>query len=1439
LEVYSSDESRMIADFNNERETIKEYNGRQILELLQNADDEESEEVFIKLDTDKKTLTISNNGYNCKPFSAGGIKSLMLPNYSPKKGKKYIGNKGLGFRSIVNWSQQITIYSQDLKMDFSYKIAKEIYGDNTQNKIAFLSLPKIQKYENRSWITSIEIYYKDEYLEDIKQQLLNIKDEVLLFVNNINELSIDIDGELNKIERIKYINQIYLNNILWEIFEYDKHRTLLPERYWENDEKEYFDLKIAINENFDNRDNLLYSFFPTEISIDFPFVIHGTFELDSSRNNINISDKNSYILEKLVEFIVDTAKELIKNNVSYKALEFLTHNNSNHRLDSLNFYKNIDNSIAILEIFPCIDNTYRKKDKVVFISSDFSNFIERTNNQKLFPNMLKSPLNTNIDLDDHGIDNRIDDYYIIDTLSKNINNIDDRVELINLISKNFEKNNFELLIDENERIINKNDETYTPITKDYDFCIPSFVKIKFINNSLYTKLLKQFNIDSNEKSRDLQRELKNITNIQSYEPAQILQKIITSTNKELDNKTNKIDIVKEMVLSLYENYKILGEKTKIPENTKVQLINKEDTLINAKDLFLSKTYPSGKLTEELFNDIFENNNFLTDVSKFNFKDNEDIQQIERFFLWLGVNKHTKFDKITSDYKYSQYLLNKFGTPQSYSKFVFDMPRIANIEIIKNIKIEKILLWLLKDNELKEEFSKEHKILYVKSGGYVHHPFTYNAPAYLLFQIYTLDIFKDYLITNDKLSPLVNKIKIDFNHKSFKNYGINIADIESLILKVGAIDKIEDISIGRVQEILKDLEDKSPDGKQTQVIYKAIRNHKQPLNDTSIKLCAKKNGLLGYYEQNEIFYVNTTKLPKKIIDNIPIINIPPRLGNVIKFYGIKDIKDIQIKILEYEENKNITKLFNDFIEQVRPYILVYRFDELKDDNTKKREISKLKNSKIILCDEVIYRMNKDEYTLDYNDYVKENKQYFIKIENKLFDDIRITLDFRDTFADIIGSIFNIANIEKFTRLISDDIDETEEIIKRKFGYDAILEAREYLDIADEFSTFWRTVYKLKNSNYQKELINEVRKNFNILTDIDTIDYINITSNQSCEILQNLFKELNITVEDFNNSTSYYKLDFQSFHKENLENSFHKNFNNFEKILYKWCIDNKKEEKFIDLIGKYENVDKSNIDNLLFVDYQDIVNSFIQNSYEFTLEDEKTEIDYKRIYEKNKSNIALELELNNQEKSFLYFQNKFDDLKKILKTKSDDLVRNKSYTNHDNTIPTDVQQANFGTPSKPNITSSTTNYGNYSSNNDNAKKQKGDKAEQCVYNWLINRYGKSKVKWFAKESDTGHYDIRYEKEENKWVYVEVKTYSNNMFYLSKDEKKFAEKNKSKYEIFFVKISSDKKCENTQIYFEENIDFTDTTIFSLVPNKYEVYYKIKVQQNLGTNKLPNGNL
>jgi hypothetical protein len=115
---------------------------------------------------------------------------------------------------------------------------------------------------------------------------------------------------------------------------------------------------------------------------------------------------------------------------------------------------------------------------------------------------------------------------------------------------------------------------------------------------------------------------------------------VTSTNRELRKEGGKQDIIiKEMVQSLYENY-ILLDKTDIPSGTKVQLLNQNNTLSDASNLFLSNSYPSGELTEMLFGDIFSNDEFLADIATYNLED-EPLDDVELFFLWLGVNKISK------------------------------------------------------------------------------------------------------------------------------------------------------------------------------------------------------------------------------------------------------------------------------------------------------------------------------------------------------------------------------------------------------------------------------------------------------------------------------------------------------------------------------------------------------------------------------------------------------------------------------------------------------------------------------------------------------------------------------------------------------------------------------------------------------------------------------
>lgn len=105
-QIFLTDPDMMTSAYNQERDSARDYCGRELLESLQNADDagaekDQSNEVLIELKDD--TLFVANTG---QPFSPAGIKSLMVSNNSPKQlsRTRFIGYKGLGFRSVLGWA---------------------------------------------------------------------------------------------------------------------------------------------------------------------------------------------------------------------------------------------------------------------------------------------------------------------------------------------------------------------------------------------------------------------------------------------------------------------------------------------------------------------------------------------------------------------------------------------------------------------------------------------------------------------------------------------------------------------------------------------------------------------------------------------------------------------------------------------------------------------------------------------------------------------------------------------------------------------------------------------------------------------------------------------------------------------------------------------------------------------------------------------------------------------------------------------------------------------------------------------------------------------------------------------------------------------------------------------------------------------------------------
>jgi len=85
----------------------------------------------------------------------------------------------------------------------------------------------------------------------------------------------------------------------------------------------------------------------------------------------------------------------------------------------------------------------------------------------------------------------------------------------------------------------------------------------------------------------------------------------------------------------------------------------------------------------------------------------------------------------------------------------------------------------------------------------------------------------------------------------------------------------------------------------------------------------------------------------------------------------------------------------------------------------------------------------------------------------------------------------------------------------------------------------------------------------------------------------------------------------------------------------------------------------------------------------------------------------------------------------------------------------------------------------------------------------------------DDDSLGYDIKYKNEEGIYKYVEVKTFSNGQFYLTKNEKEFAQNNFGFYELFLV---------SDTILKIQNIDYNNEDIFTLDSSEFIVRYSIQ---------------
>jgi hypothetical protein len=1485
-ELFKNHSKEMIASYDRELKTISGYNGRQLLELLQNCDDEGSKEVFIKLDTTNQTISISNNGTS---FSKEGYESLFTSDYSSKVTKKYIGNKGLGFRSIINWSNAIEIHSNGISLTYTEENRKavfdELFKDEEQKQfiktrnlkkgiipMPFLSMPIIGEAIENGYVTTVIIHYKESEFENIQKQIENITPETFLFLRNIEEITFEgFEGKANINCTREAINQtstdftpkekITFKENTWFIFEEEKELPIeLSES--DKDEHEFYQIKIAIEENLNQTSPYLYSFFPTNIKLNQPYVLHATFDLDATRNQVNNSRKNKFILTKIVDFTIDVAKYYTNDTVSYKPLEILNHKHKADTLDNLGYYDLVDEAIRNVDIFPCVDNTYKKLEKVIYISDDFAKMLNRIRVNNIIDVHIL-PLGVN-QLSDFKIENEIDKSLdVFENYVDLINNVStlklstfERALFVSQIVKEcqFLRNNpdkkVNLLVNELGNVIQSDEYIYTPVTKNSDLKIPGFTKIQFVNKNLYNSLLGLFKFDPKEnpnKGRFFYDQLKGFCNIHSYEPTTLALKIISETNNVIKEvPTKAVDFVKEMNNCLYFNYKKTDDDSKkSPIQAKVPTIVKSEKIKVTEEISLSNDYPTGIKTALVFENVFDKNNYLGSPKENGIDEFNDIQEVENYFLWIGVNKFVKYikDNTRNVDGYFNYVLKAKNINDSTGGNI-NFKTIENLEAILNkIELNKLILWIHYDEELKKQINDTLNDDVVKNFYYSYNTIN-NKPSYIKFVIdtkYNVD-FKNLLI--DERYYWVNDININYRAKEFIENGLTKTNINEILVLLGAKDDFNHISTSKVADIINKIAVQFPDGKKSQSFYKKALNHYKvngkPLRK-KLDLFADNGSGLKLYPQNEVYFNDKIKLPKRLKQDYPIFNFPIRAGGAeaIKFFGINDLKIVKIEVSSHSPLEEITLNFKNYFKKLKPIILTYRINVIEDNKQRKIQASICNKIEIVLCSEIKYKVQDNEYEVaDYEFLHHDDDTYYLKIkEFDSLNELRKNFSFIESFSDILSLSFDISGEKnEFKYIIKDDFEYVLQNVKNDFGDDTLQEARELLGLADYKHAFWQAVFEVKDLHYFEHiddlsLENLINENFRIDFNLSDLDYENINVEVQLRKVESLFEALDIELEDFSKKFSN-KISMQKIHFSFIKNCILSKKKIIKSTIWKQLSnkDVESQANFLNEINKFEDFEDFAWNYSLENEFKfklnpkAILQEYINSIYgEITIFEEINIDNLKNQNLKNFNDIQqFKISQSERYKSLIYFKNAIETLKKELEKDELDakqiMVANMEKTNAEPAINIDPVIIDSD-KLKPKSNSSKTkgkNKGVYTPKVKDEKKLKeiGNTSEKFVYNFLLNSSEYKDVYLVSEDNEGLHYDIRYTNNQNVVKYVEVKTFDNSYFHLTKSEYDFGFNNKEDYEIWLV---NDKK----------NIipirDFFTNDKYKVISNEYLVYLEI----------------
>ena len=1208
--AYIDSVHRLNSDNGTAESFSKDYDGRQICELLKNAEEQvKSGNGAVKIVLSGNKLTVYNTG---EPFSAKGFISILYVCDSPKEHltEKTIGYKGIGFRSVLNWTDEIKITSAGLTLEFSENIAEETYNSilsqvenreeyehdykKTYNcKVPVLVCPKINSAPSKldGYDTVIEFTCFDTVIANVKEQINELKPEVLLFLKKIKTIELEIDDEKRKFIKDdignskKILTVDYCGTKENDVYEYD---FFTEEGEFED---KYYEISIGYDRKRKTSGEVLYSYFKTNVEISFPAFIHATFELTSNRNELlSNNNYNEELTKKLASKLAETAVKISQLDIeeeqaTYEPLKLLLTNSIDFSLRQYNFEELINDAIKISPVFPTIKNTYISlKDDPFYSETRFD--------QILYPGTFSTLLkkSEDITIQRYIISEAKLDFYDNDQFRSLLNtdiaasrySCEQKCKLIKLIihSPNICGKGITLLEDLDGNIISSDDNVYVQPSATDRFTAPNWpwLKVKFLNEEMRQILLagiEQSSIDSTFRDFKLVR----------YRFNTLIGKIISDLNK---NKTrdNVYDVLK-WLFNFYCTPKSETEETGERDlgTTKIPVICRENKISLANEAYFGSEY-GNKIGEKIISS-YDKEHFLF----YDLFGSSDRQMVIGFYEWIGVAHFPRIVEYSIEdskekERYSNfnfYSLNREYLGE-YSKNIFFHYYILSLkvfffehfeEIVQSVDFYEIICWFLSDKTAKE---------------YIDSPYEVNKQSIMKYKgqreriernIYSdsLASFARFFLTTKnwiqidgnffdaghccleeiKLKGVIESPKIDI--ENIKKYcpSVSISEVNGLLGKIGISESFSDLKTDVKYELLLKLPELDKECKYGKSIYNKMKgtanrvlmeggpNYHKFISEG--KVLVSINDEKKYVSVKEAKYTPNKLYGEKILKELPMLVYDYRQGRVKDLFGVELLGDIHPTISDEIINPEVNKQFASNFEEFKVYVLAYRLIASGAGT----DSLKLKRLNIILANsiKVNFPIDDDVRSVQLGNYEtvylngsdgEKNSIAYIKIPDNcyLYTEIENNPYFADAVAEIVSTVLNLSgDLTFFSSLFSSSHERRKNILINTRGeeiLDFIEKAKEKLKVVfDNKQEFWISVANAKKNHLQDNAtVIDIIDSLGIANDWENkFNYDKINSLENIPYLIDLFNILNIDVDEYNRQTSD-KIDITEYYQRKFNN-----------------------------------------------------------------------------------------------------------------------------------------------------------------------------------------------------------------------------------------------------------------------------------------------------------------